>query len=107
MIPFFPYNKRLLCKQSVDGAFTTDGGILLPGVPWPKMFMVVILRVGTGEENQYTGELEPMPFNPGDVIWVRDAVERFDYGGEEYLLIDVKHVVGYAEEQIKEDDDED
>jgi chaperonin GroES len=102
---FRPEGNYISAEIIEEGEKTSKGGILLPDQARDKPQMAKILAVGPGTVGMLTGELEPIPLAPGDIVIVNkysyqmiempngDKVAFFSYGDVYGLIEEVPEVV--------------
>ncbi len=92
--PIDPLNDRIVLKPS-DAPNETPGGILLPDVAKQESRFGLVLAVGPGAWNRDGTKRIPMTVHAGEeVAYGRYAGNKFEIGGEEYLVMTESEVLG-------------
>jgi chaperonin GroES len=92
-----PLGDRVLVEPLKE-AEVNKGGIIIPDTAKEKSQEGVVIAVGDGELNQYTGELIPIRVKKGDVVLMpKYGGNEIKKDGKEYQLVasrDILAVIG-------------
>lgn len=77
----------------------SEGGLILPGETEDELFVGVVVAVGEGHYNPYSGTAMPVSYSVGDLVFFKESFgHHFVFGQdrEELLSIDVTDLVAKA-----------